>query len=51
MDPNKNPNGPLDNFRVVEPDADEVLEEVEKLPGFQEYLREQHEEEITFGDY
>jgi hypothetical protein len=50
MDSNENRNRPLDNFRVVEPDVNDVLEEVEKLPGFQEYLKEIHEDEITFGD-
>jgi hypothetical protein len=51
MNPIENADGPLENFRVVEPDEEIVIEEVEKLPGFQEYLREQHEDEITFGDY
>ena len=30
---------------------DEVLDEIEKLPGFQEYLKEIRGDELTFGDY
>ena len=41
----------LDEFRIIDPDADSVQETLDNLPGYLEYQDEQRGDSLTFGDY
>lgn len=52
MDPaEEKTNAPLDDFRILEPDTNDVLDEVERLDGFQEFMEEIRGDSLTFGDF
>lgn len=49
--PDANAPLPLDDFKIVEPEVDDIQEEVERLDSFREYLRDERGDSLTFGDY
>lgn len=60
MDPNTTPFDdlpevnaplPLNDFKVVSPEEDDVLDEANELDAFREYQRESRGDNLTFGDY
>jgi hypothetical protein len=38
-------------FRNLDPEEDDLKEEIEELDGFREYSRENRTDNLTFGDY
>jgi hypothetical protein len=51
MDPNITTNTPLEDFQVIDPEDDDVREEIERLAAFHDYLKEKQGDNLTFGDY
>lgn len=49
--PDANAPLPLDDFKIVDPELDDIDEEVGQLDSFREHLRDQRGDSLTFGDY
>jgi hypothetical protein len=49
--PNEQPNGPLDDFKVIDPDINDIDEALTQLDAFKEFEREMRGDNITFGDF
>lgn len=50
-DPNITSTTPLDDFQVIDPNEEEIQEEIERLAAFRDYQREKQGDTLTFGDY
>ena len=49
--PDQNAPSPLDDFKVTNPNESDVIDEIESLEGYKEFLRHSDNENLTFGDY
>ncbi len=46
-----NTNNPLEYFKIMPPEEDDISEEINSLEGFRDFIREAKGDSLTFGDY
>lgn len=42
---------PFGDFRIVDHNMDDIEEEIASIDGYREYLRDNNDDSLTFGDY
>lgn len=42
---------PHDDYKVVEPEEEDIIQEVRSMDAFRDYERERRGNSLTFGDY
>ena len=42
---------PIDDFKMTNPEVEDVMEEIRQMGSFREYEREHRGDSLTFGDY
>lgn len=42
---------PNDDYKVIEPEPEDVFQEVRQMDAFRDYERERRGNSLTFGDY
>ena len=42
---------PIDDFQLINPEEEDITDEIRQMPAFREYEREHRGDSLTFGDY